>query len=91
MREKAIECIDRRADESDFALTPALVFPQDANRSHVLLLTAGIEYRLCEGGGIQQTEIHALTRKRMHDVGRIANERTSLRHVAVRSEPTQRK
>src|SRR5437870_1267399 len=46
VREEAIERVDRRAHERDFAFSPPLILSQHAQRAGVLPLPAGCEQQL---------------------------------------------
>ena len=88
--EEAIERVDRCAHECDFAFTPSLVLPQHAQCARVFTFVATFQHPLRKRGGIQESEIHSLSRERMNDVRGITDQGDSLCYVAMSSEPSQR-
>ncbi|HKD53424.1 MAG TPA: EamA family transporter [Steroidobacteraceae bacterium] len=81
VREPAVESIDRRAHGGNFALAPAFVRAQHAERARVLAPADRVPHQLCECSRIEQPEVHALSRERVYHMRCVADERHALRDV----------
>jgi drug/metabolite transporter (DMT)-like permease len=89
MREQAVKDIDRGAHCSDFALAPALVRAQHAERTGILTPRDRRLHQLRECCRIEQPEVHALSGERMDHVRGISDERHAPRDVTRCREPLQ--
>jgi drug/metabolite transporter (DMT)-like permease len=74
VRQQAVESVDRRAHSRNFALAPAFVRAQYAERARVLAPDDRGLYHLRECCRIEQPEVHALPGERMHHVCGVPDE-----------------
>src|SRR5262249_48060418 len=88
--QELIESADGGAHESNFTLAPALIAAQNAQGARIFALATGIKDQLRENRCIKQAQVDALAGQRMYNMRGIANERTSVRDIAVCCEPLQR-
>src|SRR5665213_817980 len=81
MREQPIKCVDGEAHDFSLALPPALIAPQHSQSTRIFARSARGEHQLRKSRSIKNSEVDALTGKRMQHVRGIPHERAALGHV----------
>lgn len=90
VREPVVEGVDRGAHGGDFTLAPAFIRAQHAERTRVLAPAGRLAHQLGECRRIEQPEVYALSRERVHDVRRIADECDTRRDITRCRKSLQR-
>ena len=90
-RQQPVEHVDGAAHQIVLAAPPAFVAPQDALRARIFALRQALGEHIGQRRRIEQAEVRALPRERMHDVRGIADQRHPRGDVVLGLQPPQRK
>ena len=80
------EAPEHRLHQGIVAAPPALVAAQRRSRSDIAAKVARSADDFGESRRIEQSQVHALARKRMHDVSGVAGQRDTIADIGPRME-----